>query len=46
MRALKKFLEEKVINPLNRIEGIGSVGLSGTPKREIYRSGPGKKPKQ
>jgi HAE1 family hydrophobic/amphiphilic exporter-1 len=33
---IEKILEEKVINPLNRIEGIGSVGLSGTPKREIY----------
>ncbi len=28
-------MEEKLINPLNRIEGIGSIGLEGTPKREI-----------
>lgn len=33
--ALNKILEEKLINPLNRIEGIGSIGLEGTPKREI-----------
>ncbi len=33
--ALDKILEEKLINPLNRIEGIGSIGLEGTPKREI-----------
>jgi hydrophobic/amphiphilic exporter-1 (mainly G- bacteria), HAE1 family len=33
---LEKILEEKIINPLNRIEGIGSVSLIGTPKRRIY----------
>lgn len=32
---LEKIMEEKVINPLNRIEGIGSVGLAGTSGREI-----------
>lgn len=32
---LEKILDEKVVNPLNRIEGIGSVGLAGTPGREI-----------
>ncbi|MDD3687086.1 MAG: efflux RND transporter permease subunit [Bacteroidales bacterium] len=33
---IDKLLEEKVVNPLNRIEGIGSIGLSGIPEREIY----------
>ncbi len=33
---LEKILEERIINPLNRIEGIGSVNLIGAPKRRIY----------
>ncbi len=33
---LDKILEERIINPLNRIEGVGSVGLMGTPERRIY----------
>ena len=33
---LEKLLEEKIINPLNRIEGVGSVSLIGVPKRFIY----------
>ncbi len=33
---LEKILDEKVVNPLNRIEGIGSVGIAGAPGREIY----------
>lgn len=33
---LEKLLEEKIINPLNRIEGIGSIGMMGTPRRVIY----------
>jgi hydrophobic/amphiphilic exporter-1 (mainly G- bacteria), HAE1 family len=33
---LNKILDEKVVNPLNRIDGVGSVGLSGVPGREIY----------
>jgi HAE1 family hydrophobic/amphiphilic exporter-1 len=33
---LEKILNEKVVNPLNRIEGVGSVGLSGVPGRKIY----------
>lgn len=33
---LDKILEEKIINPLNRIEGVGSVGMMGTPKRVVY----------
>jgi hydrophobic/amphiphilic exporter-1 (mainly G- bacteria), HAE1 family len=32
---LEKIMEEKLINPMNRIEGIGSVGLAGTAGREI-----------
>ncbi|MBN2518968.1 MAG: efflux RND transporter permease subunit, partial [Bacteroidales bacterium] len=32
---LEKLLDERLINPLNRIEGIGSVGLSGLPQRQI-----------
>jgi len=28
-------LEEKIVNPLNRIEGIGTISLIGTPTREI-----------
>jgi hydrophobic/amphiphilic exporter-1 (mainly G- bacteria), HAE1 family len=33
---LEKILDEKVVNPLNRIEGVGSVALSGVPGRKIY----------
>jgi HAE1 family hydrophobic/amphiphilic exporter-1 len=33
---LEKILTEKIINPLNRIEGVGSVSLSGVPGRKIY----------
>ncbi len=33
---LDKILEEKIINPLNRIEGVGSVGMIGVPKRMVY----------
>jgi len=33
---LEKILDEKVVNPLNRIEGVGTVALSGVPGREIY----------
>ncbi|MBP7850819.1 MAG: efflux RND transporter permease subunit [Lentimicrobiaceae bacterium] len=33
---LDKILEEKIINPLNRIEGVGRVGMMGTPKRVVY----------
>lgn len=32
---IQKILEERLINPLNRIEGIGSTGLAGLPTREI-----------
>jgi hydrophobic/amphiphilic exporter-1 (mainly G- bacteria), HAE1 family len=33
---LTKLLEEKLINPLNRINGIGSVGMIGQPTRVVY----------
>ena len=33
---LEKILDEKIINPLNRVDGIGSVGLAGQPNRVIY----------
>ena len=32
---LEKLLDEKVINPLNRIEGIGSISLTGSPIRQV-----------
>ena len=33
---LDKLLEEKIINPLNRIDGIGSIGMMGVPNRVVY----------
>ncbi len=33
---LEKILDEKIVNPLNRIEGVGSVSLSGVPGRRVY----------
>ncbi len=33
---LEKILDEKIVNPLNRIDGIGSVALTGVPGRRIY----------
>jgi len=33
---LEKILNEKIVNPLNRIEGVGSVNLSGVPGRKVY----------
>jgi hydrophobic/amphiphilic exporter-1 (mainly G- bacteria), HAE1 family len=33
---LDKILDEKIINPLNRIDGIGSIGMMGAPKRVVY----------
>ena len=35
-RGLEKILDEKLVNPLNRIDGVGNVALSGVPGREIY----------
>ena len=33
--ALNKILEEQFVNRLSRIDGVGSVGISGAPVREI-----------
>ncbi|MFC2125733.1 efflux RND transporter permease subunit [Bacteroidota bacterium] len=33
---IEKILDEKIINPLNRIDGIASIGLMGVPRRKIY----------
>jgi HAE1 family hydrophobic/amphiphilic exporter-1 len=33
---LEKMLDERIINPLNRIDGIGSINLIGAPRRKIY----------
>ncbi len=33
---LEKLLEEKIINPLNRIDGVGSVSTMGAPRRIVY----------
>lgn len=33
---LEKILDEKIINPLNRVDGVGSVSMIGVPKRVIY----------
>jgi HAE1 family hydrophobic/amphiphilic exporter-1 len=33
---LERILEEVIVNPLNRIDGIGSVMVIGTPERRIY----------
>jgi len=32
---IEKLLDEKLVNPLNRIDGIGSITLIGTPIREV-----------
>ncbi len=33
---LEKLITEKIINPLNRIEGVGSIGMMGAPQRVVY----------
>ncbi len=33
---LEKLIDEKIVNPLNRIEGVGSVSMMGAPKRVVY----------
>ncbi len=33
--ALNKILDEKMVNPLNRVNGVGAVSLMGSPVREI-----------
>ena len=35
INALEKILEEQVANPLQRIDGVGSVIIAGAPQREI-----------
>ncbi len=36
MPGLYKILDDAVVNPLARISGVGSVSISGAPKREIH----------
>ena len=36
MPGLYKILDEGVANPLARVDGVGSVSISGAPKREIH----------
>ncbi|KPK83985.1 MAG: multidrug transporter AcrB [Bacteroides sp. SM23_62_1] len=33
---LERLIDEKIINPLNRIEGIGSIAMAGAPRRTVY----------
>ncbi len=35
-QGLEKILDEKIVNPLNRIEGVGAVSLAGVPGRKVY----------
>ncbi len=34
--ALYKILDENVVNPMERIPGVGTVSVTGAPEREIY----------
>ena len=34
--ALDKIIDEKIVSPLNRVDGIGSIGVAGAPARVIY----------
>ena len=36
MAGLYKILDDAVANPLARIDGVGSVSISGAPKREVH----------
>ncbi|MDE5652951.1 MAG: efflux RND transporter permease subunit [Muribaculaceae bacterium] len=36
MAGLYKILDDGVVNPLARIDGVGTVSISGAPKREIH----------
>ena len=36
MNGLYKILDDGVVNPLARIDGVGSVSITGAPKREIH----------
>ena len=33
--AIYKILDDKLVNPLNRVDGVGSVSISGAPIREV-----------
>ncbi len=33
--ALYKILDDRIVNPLQRIDGVGAVSIAGTPQREI-----------
>ncbi len=33
---LEKLIDEKIINPLNRVDGVGSIAMIGAPRRVIY----------
>ncbi len=33
--ALYKILDDNVVNPLARVPGVGTVSISGAPKREV-----------
>jgi HAE1 family hydrophobic/amphiphilic exporter-1 len=33
---LASMIDDKIINPLNRIDGIGSISMAGAPRRVIY----------
>lgn len=35
-QGLEKLLDEKLVNPLNRIDGVATVTLTGVPGRDIY----------
>lgn len=35
INALYKILDEKIANPLNRVNGVGAVSVSGAPQRQI-----------
>jgi HAE1 family hydrophobic/amphiphilic exporter-1 len=34
-QGIEKILEQKIVNPLNRIEGIGSISIIGAPTRQV-----------
>ena len=36
MSGLYKILDDNVANPLARVDGVGSVSISGAPKREVH----------
>lgn len=36
MPGLYKILDDNVVNPLARVDGVGSVSISGAPKREVH----------